>query len=193
MRYIRPFGSVSCRAWATILAMNDSTSNSGPSVYRYPEERRAHRGPIASRASPTASSGATHAREPQPECSRGAPGGARASGRERSPVVVARVPLRVGADEMAHDAEYRDRVRGGRGRRGDDDRVAHHGGVCDRPFDRLLPAHAAADDRVQAVDPQALHEAALSTHHVPHRDDREADAVAAPGLRIRAGRSRGLA
>jgi hypothetical protein len=61
------------------------------------------------------------------------------------------------------------------GRRGDDDHhVADLVGVLDRPLDRLLAAEAAADHRVQALDPEPGYQLLLGVHHVPHGHHREA-------------------
>ena len=55
---------MSWRACATSLAMNDSTSNSGPSVYRYPEDRRPNLASMASRLIHSGTAAATAAPRP---------------------------------------------------------------------------------------------------------------------------------
>ena len=60
-----------------------------------------------------------------------------------------------------------------------------------RPFQSLHPAHGAARDAEELIDPQPRHEHGLGSGHVGYGDDRKVEAVDIASFGIDRGGSRG--
>ena len=70
---------------------------------------------------------------------------------------MAAIPIRVIADQPAHDIENRNRVRRCPRSRVDDDRVLYRLGINDGPLQCLLSSEAAARDGVELFDLKVLY------------------------------------